>query len=55
MINYYEMLESVTRRLEFLKNSSLEHELLNAEWNELFKIQNGLLKLIKIQQTMEKE
>ncbi len=52
MINYHEILEQITRRMLFIKTSSLECTLLNDEWNALFKVQNELFKLIKIQEKL---
>ena len=39
----------------FIKTTSLENETLNDEWNELFKVQNGLIKLIKTQEKLIEE
>jgi len=50
MADYREMLKDITMRMLFIKTSSLEDELLNDEWNALFKVQDGLLKLIKIEE-----
>ena len=55
MINYHKMLKSVSTRMLFIKTTSLENETLNDEWNELFKVQNGLIKLIKIQDKLIEE
>ena len=52
MINYHEILEQITRRMLFIKTSSLECALLNDEWNALFRVQNELFKLIKIQEKL---
>ena len=49
MIDYHKMLEKISMRMVFIKTSSLSNDLLNDEWNSLFKVQNELIKLIKIQ------
>jgi len=49
MIDYHKMLEKISMRMAFIKMSSLSNDLLNDEWNSLFKVQNELIKLIKIQ------
>ena len=46
MIDYHTMLHQVTMRMLFIKTSSLSNDLLNDEWNGLFKTQNELIKLI---------
>ena len=53
MIDYHTMLQEVSMRMLFIKTSSLSNDLLNDEWNGLFKIQNELIKLIKIQEKMK--
>ena len=53
MIDYHTMLREVSNRMLFIKMASLEDELLNDEWNGLFKMQNELIKLIKIQEKMK--
>ena len=53
MMDYRKILEKITYRMLFIKMNSLDDELLNDEWNALFKVQNELIKLIKIQEKMK--
>ena len=53
MMDYRKILEKITYRMLFIKMYSLDDELLNDEWNALFKVQNELIKLIKIQEKMK--
>ena len=55
MIDYHTMLREVSNRMLFIKMASLDHDLLNDEWNGLFKTQNELIKLIKIQEKIKDE
>ena len=54
MVRYETMYNVVKLRMDFIEQSSLEHEELNREWRELFVMRDTLLRLIKIQKENKK-
>mgnify|MGYP003646782504 CR=1 FL=1 len=48
-MNYEQMLKKIRIRLNEIDQLSLENDSYNKEWLELSKIEDGLIKLIKIE------